>query len=205
MLINTKFDNRVKELRDGESAAMYLKGENLPTNTKPFFISLPYRRHLDDRKFQDEISECYLRDIEELIRIECDERRVPSMIPLVQTESQYSPRYFDRIGFHRVKSVLEQELNRRYKESARPTLIKLEDLCNQLSSERDMITGQIEETRIEVQKQKVRHFYSMTMILADSTRISAGYSILVHFYESSGKAPRGLSRWRPRVKWTDSK
>jgi hypothetical protein len=78
ILVNTKFDNRVKELRDPQSAASYLSGEGFANNALPYFISLPYRRNLDDKKFQDEISECYLRDIDELLRIGCDERHTNS-------------------------------------------------------------------------------------------------------------------------------
>ena len=74
--MNTKFDNRVKELRDSDSAAMYLKGEGLPENSKLYFISLPYRRNLDDRRFQDEINECYLKDVDELLKIGCDDSYV---------------------------------------------------------------------------------------------------------------------------------
>lgn len=36
ILVNTKFDNRVKELRDKNSADGYLTGENLPEGVKPF-------------------------------------------------------------------------------------------------------------------------------------------------------------------------
>lgn len=70
VLINTKFDNRVKvsscwfleelssdlisafqELRDKESAEKYLQAENLPANKRPFFISMPLRRGLDPVSF----------------------------------------------------------------------------------------------------------------------------------------------------------
>lgn len=52
VLINTKFDNRVKELRNRDSAEKYLSGENLPAGCKPFFISMPLRRNMESGRFK---------------------------------------------------------------------------------------------------------------------------------------------------------
>lgn len=73
--MNTKFDNRVKELRTPESAAKYLSGENLPEDKKPFFISLPVRRNLDSERFREAIKSCYLDDYRRLLEIKFDEEQ----------------------------------------------------------------------------------------------------------------------------------
>jgi hypothetical protein len=74
VLVNTKFDNRVKELRTPEAAAKYLMGENLPEGKKPFFISLPVRRNLDSERFREGIKECYLDDYRRLLEIKFEEQ-----------------------------------------------------------------------------------------------------------------------------------
>lgn len=51
VMVNTKFDNRVKELRSKEAAEKYMLGEGLPAGRKPFFISMPIRRGLDPESF----------------------------------------------------------------------------------------------------------------------------------------------------------
>ncbi len=73
MSVNTKFDNRAKELRTPEAAAKYLRGENLPEGKRPFFISLPVRRNLDSDRFREEIKQCYLEDYRRLLETRFDE------------------------------------------------------------------------------------------------------------------------------------
>lgn len=51
IFVNTKFDNRVKELRSKEAAEKYLMGEGLPAGKKPFFVSMPIRRNLEPDMF----------------------------------------------------------------------------------------------------------------------------------------------------------
>jgi hypothetical protein len=83
VLVNTKFDNRVKELRTPESAAKYLMGENLPEGKKPFFISLPVRRNLDSERFRDGIKECYLDDFRRLLEIKFQEQEYERTVSCV--------------------------------------------------------------------------------------------------------------------------
>ena len=71
-MVNTKFDNRVKELRNKAAADNYLIGENLPSNVKPFFISLPVRRNLDSYRFKDSIRDSFLDDYEKLLEVNFD-------------------------------------------------------------------------------------------------------------------------------------
>ena len=60
-----------------------------------------------------------------------------------------------QIGFDKVKSLLESELNQKYIEAARPTLMKLDEMCQTLKRESLAIAKELEENRIDVQKQKV--------------------------------------------------
>jgi len=71
--VNTKFDNRVKELRSPDAAIKYLQGENLPEGKRPFFISLPVRRNLESDRFREAIKECYLDDYRRLLEIKFDD------------------------------------------------------------------------------------------------------------------------------------
>lgn len=75
ILVCTKFDNRVKELRDSECADRYLAGEGIPQSKLPFFVSLPLKRNLDSRHFKTEINECYLRDYQELLTCRFNEEK----------------------------------------------------------------------------------------------------------------------------------
>lgn len=75
ILVNTKFDNRVKEFRDAESTNKYLQGENLPSGKKPFFISMPVKRNLTPQHFADAMKECYLADYRHLLHVHFDEER----------------------------------------------------------------------------------------------------------------------------------
>jgi hypothetical protein len=75
VLVNTKFDNRVKEFRDAESTNKYLQGENLPQRKKPFFISMPVQRNLNPQQFTEAMKECYLADYRRLLNVHFDEQR----------------------------------------------------------------------------------------------------------------------------------
>lgn len=74
VLVNTKFDNRVKELRNRESAETYLTGEGLPPGCKPFFVSMPVRRNMDSSRFKSAIRDCFLDDYGKLLEIDFDEK-----------------------------------------------------------------------------------------------------------------------------------
>eukprot|EP01127_Copromyxa_protea_P016077 TRINITY_DN4719_c0_g1_i5.p1 TRINITY_DN4719_c0_g1~~TRINITY_DN4719_c0_g1_i5.p1 ORF type:complete len:420 (-),score=58.56 TRINITY_DN4719_c0_g1_i5:1350-2609(-) len=113
IIVNTKFDNRVKELRDAESANKYLCGEGLPDGKRPFFISMPLRRNLDPQRFRDEIDECYFRDYQELLWARFNE-----------------PQFINNLGFPKLKEHLELLLQRKYEESVNPTFHTLEQMCS---------------------------------------------------------------------------
>eukprot|EP01126_Amoeba_proteus_P059029 TRINITY_DN7681_c0_g1_i3.p1 TRINITY_DN7681_c0_g1~~TRINITY_DN7681_c0_g1_i3.p1 ORF type:complete len:528 (-),score=130.82 TRINITY_DN7681_c0_g1_i3:1432-3015(-) len=141
ILVNTKFDNRVKELRDFESANKYLEGEGLPSWKRPFFISMPLRRNLDPKRFAEEIDECYLQDFQDLLRINFNEEK-----------------YYANIGFFKLKEHLESVMYAKYKESVLPTLRMLDTLCVTTRQEHNAVLVQLKETDLESQKSKVHNF-----------------------------------------------
>jgi GTPase SAR1 family protein len=120
ILVNTKFDNRVKEFRDAESTNKYLQGENLPSGKKPFFISMPVRRNLDPRHFADAMKECYLTDYRQLLNVRFDEKRFGS-----------------QIGIFNLKIYLEKLLQKKYIESIVPTFQILDNLC--ISTQNELV------------------------------------------------------------------
>ncbi|KAL7714832.1 Dynamin like protein [Entamoeba marina] len=105
VLIQTKFDNRVKEFTKGEMANKYLIGEDITKRKKPYFISLPIRRGLSKEKYLVEIRERYLEDYKKLLMVDFDEKT-----------------FLQNIGMVRVKDVLEKELLKRYSSQLKPTM-----------------------------------------------------------------------------------
>lgn len=124
VLVNTKFDNRVKELRTAAQASTYLRGENLPPHAKPFFISLPLLRDLNPREFCDEIVECAAQDHRRLRELGVDD------------EAQLA-----RVGFHRLRRHLEQLLATRLHAAAQPASVALGLRIGQLSQELDRLNA----------------------------------------------------------------
>lgn len=127
----------MKELRNDYSANTYLRGEDLPKDTKPFFISMPLRRNLDSGRFQDAIREAFLDDYEKLVEINFDEET-----------------FLPQLGLFRVKSHLQKLLNEKYSHSLTPTLKALEDLCSKTQVELTNIEKQLKEHDIGVRKKK---------------------------------------------------
>lgn len=135
-LVNTKFDNRVKELRSPEAASKYMTGENLPEGKRPFFISLPVRRNLDSERFRESIKDCYLDDYRRLLEIKFDEEtyddRAASSFSVCMTYLNLAfPRFAEQVGFHRVKAYLERMLTEKYYASVPPTLHMLDNICKE--------------------------------------------------------------------------
>jgi hypothetical protein len=131
-LVNTKFDNRVKELRNKQSADGYMNGENLPPNARPFFVSMPIRRNLDSGRYKDLVREAFLEDYEKLLEVNFDEKK-----------------YLGQLGMFRVKSYLEKLLNEKYQQSLAPTLRTLEELCKKTEIELTQIKTQLQQHDIK--------------------------------------------------------
>lgn len=151
ILVNTKFDNRLKELREKESAETYLAGEGLPPGTKVHFISLPVRRKLDAHKFQDEIRYCYLSDFEELLRIGVDQR-----YSFVVYRSELHSIIHEQLGFLKVKARMERFLSVKYQECLVPTLQHLDSLCATTQQELMRVRDEIEQNDVDLMKSRVR-------------------------------------------------
>ena len=141
ILVNTKFDNRVKELRNSLSANKYLSGENLPPGKKPFFISLPVKRDLSPEVFSEQIKKSYLEDYKLLLSVNFDENS-----------------HLENLGFFRLKSFLEKLLTEKYHKSIIPTLQSLETLVRKTQSEIETIKKELKNNTIENLKSKVNLF-----------------------------------------------
>lgn len=145
VLINTKFDNRVKELTDSTSVDTYLNGDPLIIGEqKPFFISLPCKRNIGMEHFSDYIQDSYINDYRQLLEIGFDESR-----------------YKAQIGFHRAKSYLENLLQNKYKEFLAPTANKLASLV--VSSKREIAQMESEMTHMDtsVLRKRSIHFIQL--------------------------------------------
>ncbi|KAL6054695.1 putative Interferon-induced GTP-binding protein Mx2 [Balamuthia mandrillaris] len=150
VLVNTKFDNRVKELRKKESADKYLMGENLPPGKKPFFISLPVRRNLDSDRFRDAIKEVYLQDYQTLLEVRFDEDK-----------------FGEQVGFFRTKAYLEELLSERYYASVAPTLRTLDTVCKRTKLELATVKKELESTDLELLKTKVNSYVQSFILLVE--------------------------------------
>ena len=145
VLVNTKFDNRLKELSDAQMANKYLSAEDANTNAntntnnannvsnskgvKPFFVSLPVERGFSARRpeeFQAAIRECYLEDYRRLLRVGFDEGR-----------------YGAQIGFCRARAHLEALLAERYERAVRPTLCALDGACRKAAAELERVRREL--------------------------------------------------------------
>eukprot|EP01103_Thecamoeba_quadrilineata_P020001 TRINITY_DN8375_c0_g1_i1.p1 TRINITY_DN8375_c0_g1~~TRINITY_DN8375_c0_g1_i1.p1 ORF type:complete len:842 (-),score=179.78 TRINITY_DN8375_c0_g1_i1:3-2528(-) len=150
ILINTKFDNRVKELRNKDTADIYLNGEGLPPNKKPFFITLPVQRDLDADEYNNAILDVYLSDYRQLLEAHFDEHK-----------------YLPQVGFHRVKQTLEKLLNDRYHQSLGPTLRVLEDILTKTQRDLDEIQNEISMNNVEEMKTRVNKFVVVFIVVLE--------------------------------------
>ncbi|EFA76188.1 dynamin like protein [Heterostelium album PN500] len=141
ILINTKFDNRVKELRTRESAHKYLEGEGIIANKKPFFISLPLKRNLEPHRFKDAMKESYLEDYRKLLEVNFDENR-----------------FGHQIGIYNVKEHIESLLHEKYQQNLLPSLLSLENIVRKTDMEIARIKKELEENNLHTLKFKVLQY-----------------------------------------------
>ncbi|KAF2073270.1 hypothetical protein CYY_005432 [Polysphondylium violaceum] len=141
ILISTKFDNRVKELRNRESAHKYLEGEGIVAKKKPFFISLPLKRNLEPHKFKEAMKDCFLEDYRKLLEVNIDEARFSS-----------------QIGIFKVRSYIENLLHEKYQQNLLPSMLSLESICKKTESDIQRVRKELEENNIVTLKFKVLKF-----------------------------------------------
>eukprot|EP01105_Mastigella_eilhardi_P002304 TRINITY_DN1282_c0_g1_i1.p1 TRINITY_DN1282_c0_g1~~TRINITY_DN1282_c0_g1_i1.p1 ORF type:complete len:782 (-),score=270.13 TRINITY_DN1282_c0_g1_i1:25-2370(-) len=146
ILVNTKFDNRVKEFSTAEQANKYLTGEFLTLRKRPFFISLPVKRNLEPRKFREQIQECYLEDYRRLLEVGFDEKRFGS-----------------QLGLFKAKQHLEHVLSERYQQSLMPTMKTLEQTCRRTAQEIATVKRELAECNVEDLKAQVVFFVQAFM------------------------------------------
>ena len=145
ILVNTKFDNRVKEFRTSDSINNYFKGEDLPEGIKPFFISMPLRRGLNINRYQENMKECFLEDYEKLIEIGFNEKENLS-----------------QLGIFKVSNYLQKVLQNQYIKNLNPTLKILNDLCQKSEIELKIINDQLNQYDLSKMKEKsflfIKHY-----------------------------------------------
>ncbi|KAN0025352.1 hypothetical protein ACTFIU_003613 [Dictyostelium citrinum] len=143
ILVNTKFDNRVKELRNRESAHKYLEGEGIIAQKKPFFISLPLKRNLETHRFKDAMKECFLDDYRKLLEIGFDENR-----------------FGGQIGIYKVKQYVENLLHEKYQQNLLPSMLQLESICKKTEADIARVKKELSDNNIVTLKEKVMRFVS---------------------------------------------
>eukprot|EP01133_Synstelium_polycarpum_P000414 gene414-491_t len=141
ILVNTKFDNRVKELRTRESAHKYLEGEGIIATKKPFFISLPLKRGLEPYRFKEAMKDSYLEDYRRLLEVSFDESR-----------------FAGQIGIYRVKDHVESLLHERYLQNLLPSLLALETIVKKTDAEIVRVKKELAENNIHTLKFKVLNY-----------------------------------------------
>uniref|UniRef100_A0A061RLP0 Dynamin-related gtpase n=1 Tax=Tetraselmis sp. GSL018 TaxID=582737 RepID=A0A061RLP0_9CHLO len=117
VLVASKFDNRLKEFSERWEVDRYLSASGyLSSNVKPFFVALPKEKNgYGSAEFRQQIQEVdakVLKHLRESITGGFDEDK-----------------FGHRIGFGNLRSYLEEELARRYRESAPATLSLLQERC----------------------------------------------------------------------------
>lgn len=142
VLVRTKFDNRIKELRDAESANVYMAGEGLPNGARPFFVSLPVHRNLaDPTRFGTAIRECHLSDFRTLLEVGFD-------------ETLYGP----FLGFARVRRYVEELLKRHCLASLQPTLQKLDAWLHKSDEELTQLSAILGDTDSALQRSRATNY-----------------------------------------------
>ena len=149
ILINTKFDNRVKEFSNARAANKYMAGEYVTLKKKPFFISLPIRRGLDDDAFQSAIADAYLQDYRSVLEVGADEK------------------YIEQLGFQRAKRTLEEQLQQRYLACIKPTMSLLQTLVKDSEREIESIKKQLSECNAAELQCYVHPFVHQFMIVLE--------------------------------------
>lgn len=186
VLVCTKFDNRVKELRDAESANGYLAAEGLPGHIKPFFVSLPVQRNLSvPHRFQQAIVERHMSDYQCLADIEFDKKT-------------YGP----QVGFVRSRLHIERLLKERLKLAVIPTIKTIRQYIGQ--SEIDM--KEIDRL-LDVKDPKVCHqnFLNFAFEYAALFRDTVTHDELYPLVASSSSSQTLFGNGRVRKIWDSMK
>lgn len=123
VMVCSKFDNRMREFKESWEVDKFLSASGyLPTKVKPFFVALPGDRSICS-------SENWRRQINEVDVSTLD--FLNTKISGGFDEATFGP----RIGFGNLRRFLENELARRYRESAPSTLAILQLRCDQVTAE----------------------------------------------------------------------
>jgi Dynamin family len=123
VMVCSKFDNRMREFKESWEVDKFLSASGyLPNKVKPFFVALPADRTICS-------ADTWRTQINQVDT---------TILSYLQTEVQggFDEATFGaRIGFGNLRRYLENELARRYRESAPSTLAILQMRCDQVAAE----------------------------------------------------------------------
>jgi hypothetical protein len=123
VMVCSKFDNRMREFKERWEVDKFLSASGyLPSKVKPFFVALPADRTICN-------AETWRRQIQEVDTSTLD--FLNKQVTGGFDEATFGP----RIGFGNLRRYLENELARRYRESAPSTLSILQMRCDQVTAE----------------------------------------------------------------------
>lgn len=123
VMVCSKFDNRMREFKESWEVDKFLSASGyLPTKVKPFFVALPADRSICN-------AETWRKQIHEVDTSTVD--YLNNQIAGGFDEATFG----SRIGFGNLRRYLENELARRYRESAPSTLAILQQRCDQVAAE----------------------------------------------------------------------
>ncbi|XP_077227781.1 dynamin related protein 5A [Tasmannia lanceolata] len=134
IIVVSKFDNRLKEFSDRWEVDRYLSASGyLGDNTHPFFVALPKDRGtVSNDEFRRQISQV---DVEVL-------RHLRESVNGGFNEDKFGP----FIGFGCLRTYLESELQKRYKEATPTTLALLEQRCGEVTTELTHLESKLQAT-----------------------------------------------------------
>ena len=123
VMVCSKFDNRMREFKERWEVDKFLSASGyLPAKVKPFFVALPADRNICN-------AETWRRQINEVDATTLD--YLNTQIAGGFDEAQFGT----RMGFANLRKYLENELARRYRETAPATLSILQRRCDQVAEE----------------------------------------------------------------------
>ena len=123
VMVCSKFDNRMREFKERWEVDKFLSASGyLPSRVKPFFVALPADRSICT-------ADTWRRQIGEVDASTAE--YLTTHIAGGYDEATFG----GRIGFGNLRRYLENELARRYRESAPSTLAILQQRCDQVTAE----------------------------------------------------------------------
>lgn len=136
ILVQTKFDNRLKELHEAREINGYLAaGHYGQMGKRPFFLSLPTEKKFDNLEdLRTRLLEVHQADLKYLEERGIDEK------------------FKAQLGFPGLKSHLENLLKAMFRESVPRTLLKLEEIVKDRKQKKEELEELLEDRNLVSQK-----------------------------------------------------